>query len=412
MSDDIVALDLDWDLLNHLALPNSVGRLRAEAITSDLIEDDLVNSVFEWQMHHYREYGKPATASVLEDEFDDIAIDEPLTTIDDLIGRLRARFMRNNGMKTLEELIEQYNNDPLDVAHLMYEKGRELTTLVTRRGESYGTGDYDRSMAEYDRMVVKGKGPSFGFDEVDNHFHGQRGLTFLVGAPKSYKSWFTVNAAVANVLDGKAATLYSLELPAHEAYNRVLHCAANVPWWKFLRGALQKEDRAALREAAEVLDGSGVLRVVKPEPGERDADRMIHNARDLGADAVFIDQLQYMEAKGGRTLGANNDTGDYWDVCGRLRDYSDSGPIWIVHQFNRSVMFADEMPSMQQAKGSAAIEETATTALGLWANKDMRSSNVVEMGTLASRNYEWYSWEFGVRLSHECHFEMIGQVEE
>jgi hypothetical protein len=65
-------------------------------------------------------------------------------------------------------------------------------------------------------------------------------------------------------------------------------------------------------------------------------------------------------------------------------------------------MKADEMPEMQQAKGSSAIEEVATLGLGLWANKDMRNSNIIELGTLASRNYEHASWELGVSLTRHC----------
>jgi hypothetical protein len=76
---EVYALDLDWDLISHLALPESIGALRAEQFTVDLIEDKTSREVFEWQMWHYREHGKPATASVLEDQFPDIEITTPDT---------------------------------------------------------------------------------------------------------------------------------------------------------------------------------------------------------------------------------------------------------------------------------------------------------------------------------------------
>jgi hypothetical protein len=75
-------------------------------------------------------------------------------------------------------------------------------------------------------------------------------------------------------------------------------------------------------------------------------------------------------------------------------------------------MSADSMPEMQQAKGSSAVEEIATLILGLWANKDMRRSNVMELGTLASRNYMLASWEVGIELSRGCNFELLGKVED
>jgi hypothetical protein len=86
-------------------------------------------------------------------------------------------------------------------------------------------------------------------------------------------------------------------------------------------------------------------------------------------------------------------------------------PIFVIHQFNRSVMNAEKMPELQQAKGAAAIEETATLMLGLWANKDMRRSNVVELGTLASRNFSYEAWEIGIELSKSCDFELLGRAE-
>ena len=57
------------------------------------------------------------------------------------------------------------------------------------------------------------------------------------------------------------------------------------------------------------------------------------------------------------------------------------------------------------------IEEVGTTVLGLWANKDMRHSRIVELGVLASRNFDLVSWEISVNLSKGCGFELIGKVE-
>jgi hypothetical protein len=187
---------------------------------------------------------------------------------------------------------------------------------------------------------------------------------------------------------------------------------ADVPYWKYLKHAMMPDDRERLKEASELLDGQGTFKIEKPAPGERGVQRMIERALNAGATCVIIDQLQYVENRKGVNLGAANNTGDYWEVCNDLRDYSDQIPIFVVHQFNRSVMSAKEMPEAQQAKGSAAVEEVATLALGLWANKEMRKSNIVEMGTLASRNYSLERWRIGVQLSHGCSLDMLGLVED
>jgi replicative DNA helicase len=409
---EVYALDLDWDLISHLALPESIGALRAEQFTVDLIEDKTSREVFEWQMWHYREHGKPATASVLEDQFPDIEITTPDTTIGDLIERIRTRYMRNKGREIAKNIAISVNENPLEAPKLMLRGGRELADLVIKRGEVFATGDYHRAMALYDKKAQQGRGPSLGYKELNDHFNGMLGVTFLIAPPKTYKSWGCTNVIKENIIDGGFPYAYSLELPADEADMRLRCMTADLPYWKYLKRAMMPEDRDRLKEASELLDRSGSYRIEKPQQGERGVQRMVERALNAGASCVLIDQLQYVENKKGVNLGSANNTGDYWEVCNDLRDYSDEIPIFVVHQFNRSVMNAKEMPEAQQAKGSAAVEEVATLALGLWANKEMRKNNIVEMGTLASRNYALERWRVGVQLSHGCSLDMLGIVDD
>lgn len=412
MTDEIYALDLDWDLISHLGIAESVEALRSEGVTSELIEDELASRVFDWQMKHLRELKKPATASVLEAEFSEIRIESPQTVIDDLIVRLRERYGRNQGREAVRKMAGKAIEDPVALGAEMLREGRRLTNLLTARGETVGSGDQLKLRESYDKMVLAGRGPTFGFDEVDNHFYGQRGLTFMIGPPKGYKSWFTINAVIENIMAGNFPYLYSLELPAIETDMRLRCMIANVPFWKYLKQKMMPEDWKKIQDASELLDQTGTYRVEKPPQGERNVVRLIERARDAGADCIFLDQLQYIENRRGIALGATNDTKDYFQVNDDLRNYSDEGPIWIVHQFNRSVMGADKMPDMQQVKGSSSVEETGTLAIGLWASPEMRKSNLVQVGTLASRNYGMPTWEARVELSAGCNLQIVGRVDE
>lgn len=415
----IYALDLDEEIICHLAISSSVHTMRAEQVNTSLILDPLAKAAFEWQMDHYRSHGQAATGSVLEDQFDgtngdglpELVVQPPQTAVGDLIVRLRERYMRNEGKKAIKRLGDIAVADPLDTAREMLKEGRRLADLVSKRGEVFGNGDIDRALMEYHRLAALGRGPSIGFDEVDEHFSGMMGVTFLIGAPKSYKSWYAVNAVIQNVSQGVPTYLYSLELQAQESYMRVACMTANVPYWKYLKRCLMPTDEKNLKAAMEALDDEGVLRIEKPAPGERGVQRTVERALNSGAQAIFIDQLQYLETRKGVNIGTSNDTGSYWEVCNDLRDYSDEIPIFVVHQFNRSVMNAKEMPEAQQAKGSAAIEEVATLALGLWANREMRANNTVQLGTLASRNYSYNSWNLDVQLSHGCEL-VLSEIED
>lgn len=410
-SNTIVQLDLDWDLINHLADPESVKALRAERLSLEVLEDDLAKNVLKWQLNHLRENGDPATGSVLEHEFPDIEIEDPQTKIKDLIKRLRQRYAKNASRRAIKEMVELSSKEPLAVGPEMLRVGKTLSEISTERGSQYGTGDIERANEIYAAKVLRGPGPTLGFSELDEHFNGIQGITIGLAPPKTYKSWlYGVNCAIAGIEQGKHPHIYSLELPAEDTHWRILCLAANVPFWKYERGAMDPRDLKLIAQASNMLDELGTYNVEKPPPGERSAQVLIERALAAGADYVIIDQLQYVENGKGTNLGAANDTGQYFETLSMLRDYSDDIPMMVVHQFNRSVMNSKEMPEMQQAKGSAAIEETAHLALGLWANKEMRKNNIVEIGTLASRSYSWKNWHVGVSLTKGCSFDMIGEV--
>jgi hypothetical protein len=406
---EVYTIDLDEELLSHLAIPESVQALWDEKIKDDLILDDFSKEVYAWQMNHLREHMRPATPSVLADEFD-LDLADPLTAVGDLIERLRDRWVRNNARDYMEKIGDTYKEDPSAVPAVLIEVAREFQEKVGERGEAYGTGDYERAMHRYDEHVLRGPGPSFGFKEVDDHFGGIRGVTFGLAPPKTYKSWvFGANTLVENVMVGRHTWLYSLELPADETDMRIRCLAAGIPYWRYLRGSLSENDRHSLKEASEYLDDTGIYRCVKPKQNHRTFEEMVERAGDAGAEFVIIDQLQYVETRNGKQLGGC-DPREYWQPLNQARDMSDRMPMMVVHQFNRSVMNADRMPEMQQAKGAAAIEEVATLALGLWANKDMRKSNLIELGTLASRHWTLEAWEIGVELTRGANFEMLGKA--
>lgn len=413
MSNEIYALDLDWDFIMHLAVPDSFQVLRDEHVSEELLEDPVAVAAYKFQLEHVREHGHPATGSVLEHEFqgDGVHVVAPQSAIGDLIQRLRERYANNKGREAILQVTQDAISDPVLLARRMLEEGRRLHDLLTPRGSSYAADDLDKAISRYHKRVTAGRGPSLGFDELDSYFYGQHGLTFMVGAPKSYKSWFTIKGVLKNIQDGKFPYLYSLELPAEETDMRLRCMAAKVPYWKYLQNQLDSQDIQALKESSEILRDWGNFVIEKPKSGNRSVDELVQRARDAGADSIFVDQLQYVENSRHVAVGATNDTKDYFDVINRFRDYSDDGAIWIVHQFNRSIMNSDAMPEMQQIKASSAVEECATLALGLWANKEMRKSNLVQLGTLTSRNYGHAAWEAQIKMRTTCQIDLIGRVE-
>jgi hypothetical protein len=411
---EVFNLDLDEELLNHLAIEESWITLQGEDFDPALIEDEEIAEIYSWQRSHRREHGQLATPSVLADEFD-LDFQEPLTSVGDLLDRMRLRYMRNGGRRKLVEVVEaQRNGDPLDVPAMLLNAGRELSHLLAKRGEVFGTGDYERARHRYEQKVALGPGASFGYAEIDTNYNGMHGLNILLGYKKSGKSWQMLQSLALNAQDGRYPWLYSLELPADETDMRFRCLCADVPWWRYIKNQLGPSDWKAIHEVSDILDGSGLYKIVKPPKGARGINEMVGRARDAGAGIVLIDQLQYVENPKGMSLGRLNDTGEYFGVLDDARDLSDDGPLYIAHQFGRQAAFAEEMPDISMAKGSSSIEEVCTVALGIWSSAEMRRSGLMHIGELIARNGTGVNpkWELDVEMQRGCRFDITREVED
>jgi hypothetical protein len=135
------------------------------------------------------------------------------------------------------------------------------------------------------RPVLRGKGPSLGFPELDEHFHGQMGVTFLIAAPKTYKSWTTVNAFIENIEQERNPYLYSLELPALESYWRWSAWPPTSRTGSTSSGPDAR--RAKAPEAGHRGDGRrrGRFSIDKPNMGSRSVAQLVEKALDSGPTA-------------------------------------------------------------------------------------------------------------------------------
>jgi hypothetical protein len=411
MTEEIYALDLDEEILAHVGNPESWTELLDYDLKQEFIEDEFVANVFEWQLQHARKYKVPAQPSVLEDQFD-LALLPAQTTVGDLVERLRTRYAKNQQRQKLEQIVKLQHEDPLQVAGQLMKTGRELTELLTPKGESFGSGDFDRAKMHYEIKAARGIGPSCGHDMIDEFYYGLMGVTFWIAPPKRLKSWQMIQGVVANVEQGRHVDLYCLELPAVETDMRMRCLIANVPWWHYTRNCISPVEWDRIKAASEALDAAGGYRLMKPPAGKRTIDDMYQHSRDAGTEVMFMDQLQYLENDHGESLGGQNKPGEYWKVLNRARDLSDDIPMVFAHQFNRDAMYSDSMPPIQNAKGSSAVEEVATLALGIYANKDMVKSNVMQVGTLITRNGMFRDWEMDVEMSYGCSFTIDRVIED
>ncbi len=350
-------LDYDEELLSHLHDPEAWVTLKGEEFNVALIYDEEIKTIYEWSREHLREHKTPPSASVLAEEFD-LDLADPETAVGDLVERMRRRYMRNQGRQALEDITDKFKEDVLMVPGYGLKRLRDLQEILGRRGERFGTGDYDRSAKLYDDRRQHGRGPGFGFSNLDDFYWDMRGITFLIGSPKTFKSWFMVRTLIGNVSSGRFPWLYALELPAEETNERLYHMLSGVPWKRYIEGTLTKKDREEKEKNAAEFDEWGTYAISSPPQGERSIDSLVTRAQDSGVDN------------------------------------------------------AEKMPHISQAKGSAAVEETLTLALGLWTSKEMRRSSLLEIGTLASRNSDLQNWECVFDFSTGCELDVTGVKED
>lgn len=404
-------LDLDLELL--FTIGASFEALYVDRISPEVVVDPMVKEVYEWALTYFDKYNEAPPVPILEHEFlkYNLSFEAPSTQVDDLLTRLRDRYIRNQAQKTVVELGKAAVREPQGLAQRLMSEGRRLDRVLTSSKDVFDAGSLDQALLSYHKRVAKGRGPSIAFPEVDDHFDGLDALTFLVGSPKSLKSWLTVKSALANILLGHTVYISTLEMPKEVYIWRIYCMAANIPFWKYLKRALEPEDEIAIKKAAGKLKDSGDFYIEKAPNGERSAQLIFSRAKTLNADIIYIDQLQYVENSKGVAIGAINKTEDFFEVCNTLKDLAEEKPIWVAHQFNRSVMGNTDFPEMQQIKNSSAIEETATLALALHSNRAMRQDNIVQFGTLASRNYGLPIWEIKTEMKKGCSLTLIDRVD-
>lgn len=407
-----MAVEPDIELCSHLSDPDAWVVLKGEGFHADLIEDEIVREAFEWAQEFIREHHEPPTPDVLDDEFEikgEPFFEEPVTVIEDLVDRMRRRYKNNQQRERIKSLVKLQKDDPDSVATEMARSAKELQEILARRGEVYKAGDGERALQTYLDYATKGPGPSLGFKTLDDYFAGQRGISVIAAAPKSYKSWFVVKATLENILQGKYPWLYSLELPAHETEMRLMCMMAGLPWHKYINKNFSREEQARLVEMETIMAEQGAYKIVTPSYGERTIEELIGNAKDGGAGAIFIDQAQYVETDK-KTLGDWNETGKYWSVLDRARNLTDD--ICFVHQLNSKAANAEKFPSYEMIKGSAAFVEVGTLVLGLWTSKEMRKSSRMQVGVISARNHTHLIWDVEVNLTTDCNFEILGVAED
>lgn len=409
-------LALHKQLADFLAIPETAMALYHDKFHVEFLTDleQQTADILSYQYEHIADYGRPATEDVLLLKFPYVEFERPACELEWLIGEFRSRYQRKLAEGVADELARDVRVDP-NSAIVSAAKKLSLIQANVRRGAITVTNeDFEEIIGSYrERLNREGvNGITYGFPEVDDQLKGlKKGeLAFIIARPKRYKSWMLINSAVAAQKLGHNVTFFTLEMGLPEMFHRYACMATGTSWSRFTSGELLPKEWEQMEKGMQIInDNCPEIKFERPPRGERTIQRLRAVARENKAEIIYIDQLKFLES--GRNIGADLRYREIEYVCEELKDLADEFPIYIACQFNREADGMKEMADLSKIGLSDSIGQTADVLLGMYQNREMRQSRIVQMGILDARQYEAVSWDLSVRLGVNSSFKVVDIVE-
>lgn len=407
---------LENELIDHLGVPESAQTLYDRRFSPEFLteEEAFGKSALEFQYSHIEKYGSPANKAILENRFN-IELFDPSSDIDWLVDQFRERYARGKIEDVLSDiatdLYREFPNQVLD---------RTITSLTRIREEVrdkkyvVNASEYQEFLQKYNEDLDKKKhqGISFGFKEVNDVLFGlkQGELVYVIGRPKRYKSWMLMKSMVDAQKSGARCMFFTLEMEMEEMFHRYACMAAGISWSQFKQGKLSPQEMDTFSRNMERIIDRGDVNIAKPPRGERTVHALSMIAKEHGADIVYVDQLKFIES--GRKISADLRFREIEYINEDLKDACSNFPFYVAAQFNREAANLKEMADLSKIGLSDSIGQTADVILGLHQTKDMRNSQVLELGVIEARAYEAAAWELKVELSQNSNFRITGIRDE
>jgi replicative DNA helicase len=394
---------IEEDLIDHLAVPESVMLLWRERFDPELIDPrafpelrDILTTVFAY----IDETGRPPSAFELHQDIG-YEFSKPKSHIRWLIRKFRERYKANKVKEILLASARSAVSDPDTAAETAVSNLTSLQAITSPRHFGLTNRDWTDQFRQYQQDVMDKRyaGYSFGWDEIDEYLGGlkKNNLVYVIGRPKRFKSWMLLKSAVETQFHperpGKAL-LYSLEMSEDEMYQRYQSMVAGVNYGHFVNGTLTGEEQRKVEQAADKIEAESSIVIAHPPRGQRTVQALSQHAREIGADVVYIDQLKFVEST--RKVAADKRHIEIEYINEDLKEATEDFPIYVACQFNREAASMTEMADLSKIGLSDSIGQTADMLLGLYQNKDMQANHLVEFGVIEARKYGVHRWDLAV----------------
>jgi hypothetical protein len=409
---DPAVVDLEQEFINHLATQDSLEFILREGVTNDLLIAPRTKSVFQFVQHHFNETGKIANVKVLNTEFPHLTFDEPESTIQWLIDKLRQRYQSNK----ISELTLNLAGKVEQPEEAMNYLRREFITIEHNslsQAQIARPGDHKIFIRELQQKVLAGhfQGVSIGFDEIDKFTGGVKNgnVAYILARPKRKKTFMTLAAFIAQVIADQEPYLHTLENTKDEVMLRISCMLSGVSWDLAQKGQLMPADYKRINQAWEQFS-EHKFHIEQPPLEERSVPALLLKADKVNAGPVLISQFKYIT---GLKDFYRHEFEEKAEIAVDLKRAAirpgKERPIIIEAQFNRGGDSMEELEDFDASKVGLTdmIPQSADTLYGIFESKDMRANNTFEYGILEARNHDKAAWDIFGELRMKTEFRLM-----
>lgn len=212
-------------------------------------------------------------------------------------------------------------------------------------------------------------GISTGLSMIDRATCGMFGqnLWILAARPSAGKTALSLQIAIENAKQGRRILFVSLDMSAHEIYERMTCYESKINLAKIRSGNLSHHD---LKRVGDVVQSLSQLQIIISDAPATEIDIM-HKTRRYRPDLLIIDFLT--KIKPANKTG--NPHSDYGEVCKTIKEIGKSHniPVILLCQLNRAQEREKRRPILSDLRETGQIEEHADLVLFLHAKGNNNS---------------------------------------
>jgi replicative DNA helicase len=412
-SSAVKLFDLEKEFINHITIKESLEFSIRDGLSIETLYVPKHKATYAFAQHYFNETKMAPTATVLQVEFG-LEAEEPQTSIDWIILKLRERYKKNQ-VQDLAFGIADRSEDPTQAIDFLQQSLVEIQRNTATGRYIWGAGSYPLFFEGLQDKIIRGHhvGLPVGFDIVDTFTGGlKKGyLAFLAARPKRQKTFFLLKAFIEQKRAGYKPILFTLENTEDEIWLRLSCMLSGYPWDLAHRGIFDDRAWKQLKTAWEEFDSLGEHWISRPPMDERTVPAMMLQADKLEADSVIISQFKYIQP----VLQSYNrpDHQKYAEIVMDLKQAATTQgserPLYVEAQFNREGESIEEFSDigLGQLGLTDMMGQAADVVFALYQNKDMRAQQHTQFGIIEARNHDKHNWYVHSEFKNRTSIEMV-----